>query len=243
MKIEQATAATITALWAGVEPKIERAATLEQAAQELANSVYDEFGESVVLTRVYLTVPFERLPGANQTFVRTLADSANAGSLLQQATPVLSLIGSFGQESEWRDRRNSKGHVGIPLISASFVDAIPMISRLLSELGLPVDWADHHDIEVVKRIGTGFFFVGNAAEAVDHEGRKIIAAQDFVAAHQIRSVFGTGGAYRNGQLVVAVVFCRDLIDRDIAERFLPLADLFKGRTDALVEAGKVFSNE
>ena len=225
-----------------MEPKIEQASTLEQAAQELANSVSDQFGESAVLVRVYLTVPFEALPRTNQTFFRNLAESANAGSKLQQTTPVLSLIGSFGRETEWRNRRNSKGHVGIPLISASFVDAIPMISRLLRELGLPMDWADHHDSEIMKRMGTGLFFVKNAAEAVDHEGRKIIAAQDFVSAHQVRSVFGAGGAYSNGQMVVVVVFCQDIFDRGASERFLPLIDLFKGKTEALVGSGKVFSD-
>ncbi len=242
MKIAGTTAATVTDLWAGVEAKIEHASTFEQAAQELANAIYEQFGESVVLARVYLTVPFGALPPANQTFVRNLAESANASSQLQETTPVLSLIGSFGQEAEWRDRRNSKGHVGIPLLSASFVDAIPMISRLLRELGLPVDWADHHDIEIMKKMGTGLFYVENAAEAVDHEGRKIIAVQDFVSAHQVRSVFGAGGAYPNGQMFVCVVFCRDLFDRGVSERFLPLINLFEEKTEALLGSGKVFSN-
>ena len=37
-------------------------------------------------------------------------------------------------------------------------------------------------------------------------GRKIIAAQDFVAAHGVSSVFGIGGAYSTGQMVVIVLF-------------------------------------
>ena len=155
---------------------------------------------------------------------------------------MLSLIASSGQEAQWRDRRNSKGHVGIPLISASFVHAIPMIARLLEELGLPIDWADEHDIDLVKNLGTGFFFVENAAEALDSEGRKIIAAQDFVADYQVRSVFGAAAPYANGQMVVAVTFCRDIIGRGAAEAFLPLVNLFKSKTETLVGAGRVFSS-
>ena len=45
----------------------------------------------------------------------------------------------------------SKEHMGIPLISSAFVGAIPMISRLLKELGVPLDWIDSHDSEIIKK--------------------------------------------------------------------------------------------
>ena len=63
-----------------------------------------------------------------------------------------------------------------------------------------------------------------------------------MTSHGIQTVFGTGGAYARGQLLVIVVFCRDQVARATAERFLALADLFQRQTAVLVEAGKVFED-
>ncbi len=135
---------------------------------------------------------------------------------------MLSLLGTRGQESGWNDWRKSKGHLGIPLISSAFVDAIPMISRLLRELGGPIDRVDSHDSEIIKKTvgqSTGLFFVDDAPSATDHQDRKVIAAQDFVSTYKIKSVFGTGEAYSTGQILVNVLFCRALVPRGVAERF------------------------
>ncbi len=244
MKIEQATAAAITELWTKVEPRVKQAKALEEAAQELATALHTQFRESVVLTRVYFTVPFEALPGPNKAFVQNLAESAGAASDLKAPTPVLSLIGTHGQEADWNDRRKSKGHVGIPLTSSGFVDAIPMISRLLKEMGVPLDWVDTQDAEIIKKMdrAAGLFFVENAAETTDHQGRKIIPAQDFVSGYNVKTVFGVGGGYAGGQIVVIVLFCRGLIPRATAERFVALRDAFKANTSSLVETARVFSS-
>lgn len=64
---------------------------------------------------------------------------------------MLSLPGTHGQEADWNDRHKSTGHVGIPVISSASVGTIPMISRLLKELGVPLDWIDSHDSEIIKK--------------------------------------------------------------------------------------------
>lgn len=244
MKIQEADSAKLTQLWSGVETRVEQAACAEEAAQAFASAVYGSFSDSVVLMRVFLTVPFARLPKSNQDFVRNLAQSAGGASDLKETTPVLSLLGSCGQEPDWNDRRKSKGHMGIPLISSSFVGEIPMISRLLRELGVPIDWIDSHDSGIIKKAvsdSSGLFFVDDATTAKDHEGRNIIAAQDFVSGYNVKSVFGAGEAYENGQMMVFVLFCRDTCSREVAERYALLANSFKGHTSSQVEAGKIFS--
>ena len=244
MKIDQATSQMISEILAQIEPRIHEVKTLEDAAQELVASLQKKFDESVVIARVFLTVPYGSLPPKNREFVQKLAESAGAAEDLKPATPVLSLIGTYGQETDWRDRRKSKGHVGIPLISSSFVDAIPMISRLLKELGVPMTWVDSHDSEIIAKTmdpSGGLFFVDNAAEATDHQGRKIIAAQDFVSAYSVKSVFGTGGVYAGGQIVVIVVFCRDAFTKDAAKRFLELNSWFRNQTGSIVQETKIFS--
>jgi hypothetical protein len=245
MKIDQVTSSTVADLWASVEPRMVQSLCLEEAAQALVRAVHMRFSESVVIARMFATVPYSDVPPQIASFARRLSESADVESELTPTTPVLSLIGTHGEENRWNDRRNSKGHVAIPLISSSFVGAIPMISRLLKELGVPGEWADSHDSQViVNTIGSaaGLFFVGDASEATDRAGRKIIAAQDFVSTYGVKSVFGIGGAYSSGQIIVLVAFCRDAFDRSVAERFLSLANLFMSRTAYLVEMKKVFSS-
>ena len=241
MKFEQATGATIAQLWTAVEPRVEQATSLEEAAQALANALYTRFAKSAILARVYVTVPFAALPVGTRAYVQALPGAAAA---LTGKTPVLSLVGTQGQKADWNDRRKSKQHGAVPLISAEFVDGIPMIARLLRELGVPLDWIDSQDaLRLVSTIGrtVGLFYVEDAVRAMDDQGRKIIPAVDFVFAYNVKSVFGTGGAYAGGQMLVVVVFCRDPVARVTAELFLPLVDLFKGKTGSLIAPAKVFA--
>lgn len=244
MKIDDSTSSTVLDLWNKMQLWVGQSKSLEQAAQALAMALHTRFHESVVIARVFVTVPFGDLPEPNKSFVTSLAEGADAESSLNADTLVLSLVGTHGEEPDWNHRRKSKGHAGIPLISSAFVGAIPMISRLLKELGVPMDWIDSPSTEViVKTIGSsaGLFFVDDAATARDQEGRSIIAAQDFVQKYGVKSVFGTGGAYPNGQMIAVVVFCRDTCSRKTAEQFMALTDFFKGSTAALADPQRVFA--
>ena len=244
MRPEEATSSILSEVWSQVRPQIQKSRFLEEAAQALATSLHTQFDESVVIARIFVTVPFNSLPRANKEFVRNLVEAAEAASDLKPGTPVLSLIGTHGQEEDWNDRRKSKGHVGIPLISSAFVDTIPMISRLLKELGVPLEWLDSHDAQIIVQSSGGteaLFFVDDALQAADEEGRKIISAQDFVSSYQVKSVFGTGGVYASGQIFVVVVFCRDSFARADAESFLALTQSFKNETASFSSSGSIFS--
>jgi hypothetical protein len=87
-----------------------------------------------------------------------------------------------GRQRNWNSRFDSQGHVGIPLASADFVDSIPMIARLLKELGPSIELAQDLDTAIVTQsIGSvGLFYMDDARTAEDQNGRKIIADQDFV---------------------------------------------------------------
>ena len=94
MKIAEATDEKIAGLWAKIEPQVQQAKVLEEAAQALAAAVYWELEESVVLARVFLTVPFLSLSPVHEEFVRKLAQAAGLAAELKATTPVLSLIGT-----------------------------------------------------------------------------------------------------------------------------------------------------
>lgn len=240
MRLDDLSSTTLRDLWSDVEGPIRASSVLEQGAQDFASTVQSRFEDSIVLARVYLTCGYESLPEQVSMFVRALADGAGARNQLKPTTPVLTLVGTHGVESSWNDRRSSRSHIGIPLVTASFVNEVPMMARLLRELGVPAEWADHHDFEVIKTMGTGLFFVEDAAVATDHQGRKIIPAQSFVRRYEVKSVFGAGAPYPNGQFVVLIVFTRDALARESAEQFLPLVETFRDETLGFVDDGAVF---
>ena len=157
--------------------------SLEEAAQVYMSILYEALTESITLTRLFATIPFEDLPESNKESVINLARSAGISEKLKRQTMILSLLGSRGSKPEWNDRRNSQGHVGIPLASSDFIEKIPMMSRLLKQLGAGIDWIDSEDTGIVAKTFkniSGVFHVRDARTEVDNQGRKIIAAQDFV---------------------------------------------------------------
>lgn len=228
--------------WEGnVRQTLRLASTLEGAAQRCAEMIYTEFRESVVLARFYATIPFGKLPEESRRFAASLASSRGARERLDDTTMVLTLFGSRGDEPAWNDRRASRGHLAIPLLSAAFIDEIPMVSRLLKDLGVPIDWAIKGvATDTFGRLG-GFFYVEDATSAVDHKGRKIISAQDFVRTHEVKTVFGTAGTYVLSKwLVTIIVFCRERVDRDRAKDFMPFANTVTSATSDLARQGRLF---
>jgi hypothetical protein len=205
------------------------------------------FGDSIALARLFATFPMRGLPVENRAFVEEMARSANVSDQIAEETLVLSLLGTRGDSPEWNDRRQSKGHVGIPLVSSRFVDRIPMISRLLKQLGAGLDWIDRKDTDIVSETFgslSGVFHVKDAASEVDTEGRKIIPAQDFVQASGVKSVIGIGGCYMGTSVFFAIIlFLREVVEHLVAERFMLQSNLFKTATLNLVDDGRIFLRE
>ena len=228
-----------------VAVQVTECASLEDAAQEYMSILYEALSESIILARLFATIPFEELPKQNQEFVMNLARSAGILELIRERTMVLTLLGTRGSKPEWNDRRKSQGHVGIPLASSDFMDRIPMMSRLLRQLGAGIDWIDANDTELVTRTFkniSGVFYVHDAKTEVDNKDRKIIAAEDFVENEHVKTVFGIGGCYLGSLLFfTAIIFLREHVDKDMVQRFMLQANKFKTATLSLVNEGKIFA--
>ncbi len=226
-----------------VTVRVKGCRTLEDAAQKVTDVLYEKCSDSVILVRLFATVPFGALPAANRSFVETLANRHNISKLITYETPVLSLLGTRGIKPAWNDRRQSAGHVGIPLASAAFIDRIPMMSRLAKEVGLDMDWIDRKAAIAIKTYAgvSGVFYVSDAEAAVDDQGRKIITAQDFVHDYKVKTVFGLATHYTSSATFLTLIaFCRESIEKSRVEQFLPLISHIKAGTTSLVSAKAIF---
>lgn len=219
------------------------ATSLQGAAQIFARLLYEEFEESIVLARLFVTLSLQDLPTRDQAFITALARTKEIRPLLSDKTQVLSLLGTYGAESAWNDRYQSQGHLGIPLVTANFIESIPMVSRLMTDMGINSDSFDKLEPQIlIKNLGraAGVFYVRDAQTWLDKRNRKIVSAQDFVAANNIKTVFGLGGSYLNGSFVTVIIFTRETLAQSQAEAFMLLINTFKTATMSLVMDGMLF---
>jgi len=217
--------------------------TLEGAAQKCASTLFEEFRESAALVRVFASTSFGRLPKRERDFVTRLATSRGASAEVEQRTPVICLLGTRGVRDRWNDRSRSESHLAIPLLSVSFVKTIPMVSRLMTELGTGIEWIEKQTtLIVVKSMGrmAQLLYVEDAATAETRDGFKIVTAQDFVATHRIKTVLGLAGSYPNGTFLAIAMFTKDHIPQEHAEKFMPLVNTFKTATMPTVMEGRIF---
>jgi len=243
VRIEERRDADFGSFWAPVEAALERAKSLEEAAQTFCERFYAEFAESAVLVRAFVTLPFEALPAAENAFARGLAAAGGNAPQLVPATPILTLMGSYGIDPQWRSRRESRAHLAIPLLSDESVAEIPMIARLLREIGFPSLGSGAADWQFVNRVagGDGLFFVGDARTTTDERGRPIIPSVDFIERYGVNSVFGFGGPQSGSVFLAVIVFCRQAIMRSNAVRFVPLIENLRTVTSRFLRERALFA--
>jgi hypothetical protein len=218
-----------------------RSESVEEAAQAVVDAIYDECHSSVALARVFLSMPFDRLPKGNRLFLEGLASSKRLAPFGPN-TQVLTLLGSRGDLPEWNSRHFSKGHVGIPLV-LDHVRELPMIGGLLANLGIKLRPDDPRLFvgAPAAPLFAGMFLVPDARTGRDDAGRMVIPAQDFVQRHGIRTVFGLGGLYLSvGAMLAILVFCRETIEEEVARQLVPFASNFAAITSALIMEDCVF---
>jgi hypothetical protein len=234
----------LDAFGAVFEDEIAATPTLEAAAQLFCDRFYATFVDFTVLVRVFGTFPYGTLSGADQIFAGTYLARGGEAPQLDERTPVLTLLGTRGIEEAWSSRLTSRDHRAIPLLSDEFVDDIPMIARLLGEIGFP-RFANRAAWQFVTRDTidvNGLFFVGDARTSTDERGRHIIPSTNFVERYGVKTVFGFGGPYTaEPTFLTAIVFARRALARSQATRFTPFIGDFKAATRQQVERGAIFS--
>lgn len=220
-----------------------RCASLADAGQAFTGVLYEELEESAVLFRLFGTVPFGGLGSVERAAAKKIAEKRGFVDEMDDETRVVCLLGSSGRRAAWNDRHQSMHHLAIPLTQASFIQTIPMIARLMSDMGTGLDWVEKQKSRiVVKTFGTmaRMLHVEDAASARTSDGFQLIPDQDFVRANGIKTVLGIGGAYLNRSVVTAILFTNETIARKKVEKFMPIINTFKTATMKLVNEGKYF---
>lgn len=210
----------LTQLGQKVRGLADDASTVEGVAQAVARLFYDvlrddEGGPACVLSRFYTTVAFHQLPPDLQAFA-----SEAAGTELGPDVRCLTLLGTAGDQPAWNDRKTSAGHQAIPLPSEQAVGAIPMISQLIAQLGLPVAAVVQPDANLVLELEQRTYNVFFVEDAL---GSPYIPAQDFVSSHGVRSVVGFGGLLPDGAIYCSLLFTRIPFARSTANALRNLA--------------------
>jgi hypothetical protein len=194
------------------------AGSMEQAAEGIVRYLYDRLAEasgarSCALVRLFTTLDYADL----DRDLREFGDGLMRGHRIESHTKCLTLLATAGDEPAWNSRLASTGHKTIPLPSEHVVEQIPMISKLIRQLGLDVGTILRPDPELLLELDQRSYNVFHVPRA---EGSPFIPAQaGFVVPHGIRSVLGFGGLFPTGNMFAVLMFTRVEIPRKTAEMF------------------------
>ncbi|MDP9182573.1 MAG: GAF domain-containing protein, partial [Actinomycetota bacterium] len=194
------------------------ATSMEAAAQRVVTQLRSAFVDpetgtsAFVLARVFKTEELRNLPPDLVEVGRRAAEDA------APRDRFLTLLATAGDDPQWCDRRRSRHHQLIPVVSAEAVEQAPMVSALVRELGVGIEAVVHGASESESmRVDFGVFHVERAL------GSSRVPGQDFVREHGVRSVVGFGGVLPSGHTFAVVLFSRVPVSSESARLFQTVA--------------------
>jgi len=219
--LESLTSADIQALGRELDVLQMTSRSMESAAQRVSTLLCERLithggNGACALARVFLTLIYRELPDDLKTHARRTTPEIS----YSPSTPCLTLLGTHGDQQDWRSRHLSQGHRCIPLPSVEAIERAPMIANLLRQLGCELNWVvePKADILLMRQKTFNVFFVPEA------KGSAYIPAQEtFVIPHGIHSVVGFGGVLPSGRLFITILFLKAAIREEIALNFSGLA--------------------
>lgn len=197
-------------------------ASMEETAGKVVRHFYDGLvdakGERAsALVRFYKTHPFHDLDSELQGFARALL----GGEPPSLDMKCLVLLATAGDKAEWNSRKSSRGHKAIPLPSEEAVHQAPMVSNLITQLGIPLGLVIRPEPELLLDMEQKSYNVFHVPEAL---GSPFIPAQrEFVSPCGIRSVLGFGGLLPSGEMFAVIMFFKVPIPREAANFFKALS--------------------
>ncbi|MHB8588433.1 MAG: hypothetical protein ACYDA0_06230 [Candidatus Dormibacteraceae bacterium] len=198
------------------------AQSLEDAAYKTVQYLYSTLWDpsrdrpATALVRFYRTINFADLDPSLQGY----AASAMRPSKPWPSMKCFTLLGTAGELPEWNRRQTSAAHRAIPLSSRVAIEKLPMVSRLIRDLGVSVDaLVDPPVSETTSDPGVplNVFYVQRA------EGHRSVPDQRFVREHGIQSVVAFGGSISTSDLWTIIIFTQVELRPEVAGLFRLLA--------------------
>ena len=196
---------------------------MEAAAVKIVEYLYQEMTDSesgeksFCLVRLFKTHDYGELSEELKAFVRGVLGREPSST----TTKCLTLLATAGRKPEWNDRKTSQGHRSIPLDTEEMVRAFPMISNLVSQLGLEITDVLHPDPNMIMDLDQKAYNVFHVFNAAGHEA--IVDQQNFVVPEGVKSCLGFGGMLPSGNLFVVVMFATVPIPPAVAAMFRTIA--------------------
>jgi hypothetical protein len=192
--------------------------TLADAAERTVSFFYDELVDddgrpACALVRFFKTHSYRELPHKLRDIVRANVPDAEARPELR----CLTLMATRGQEPDWNSPEKSRGHRVIPLLSVEMVEQAPMISQLITQMGLPIAAVVRPSRALLLDQSDANYNVFYVPQALGSP--HIVAQKEFVAPYRIESVLGFGGLLASGELFALIMFSRVPISSDTADQF------------------------
>jgi signal transduction histidine kinase/DNA-binding response OmpR family regulator len=196
---------------------------MEETATRLVRYVYESFGDpetgtrACPLVRFFITRPYGTLDPELQSVARTLLGNVPESP----AHKCLILLGTAGDDPEWNDRHRSQRHRVFPLPSEEIVTRLPMISQLITQMGIDVRCMLHPTPSTLLMAEQKTYNVFHIPVA--RNSPFIPAQETFVIPCDIQSVLGFGGLLPSGEFFTLILFSRTLISQETACLFKPCA--------------------
>jgi len=220
--------------------------TAEELAQAFIDIIYEYFQESLVLLRLFSSVPYSALPIQDQQLVDIKANDSGTAHLYNDGTPILTLLGTRGQKSDWNERHKSRGFRCIPLVSSEYVASLSMLSMQFKKMEFDFGLFDTWDTTIVAKGRaddySGMLYVNHAAIDKDEQGRMIVPRQEFVAENNIKTVLGFGGGYSNHPTIVTFfAFTNEILSEPMMKPFASLLETYISLSKELIGNGRILA--
>jgi hypothetical protein len=198
-----------------------------------------------ILVRLFASVRFDGLPKNDQRLVEDKARAFGETLPVPVGTPVLALLGTRGCQPEWNIRQRSQRFRCLPLLSSRYVGSLSMLCLQLDAMGFALSTLDSWEANTAAGRAdqwAGWVHIANPAADRDRQGRMAVPAQDFVAAHGVKSVIGAGAGYKHHPtLLTLFTFCAEPTDPALGGPMQGLVEAFRRATEPLVQAGAIFA--
>lgn len=221
--------------------------TVEYIAQAFVDNIFERFQDSVVLLRLFSSLPYFTLPPQDQQLVDRKAINSGTSHLYKPTTPVLTLLGTRGQRPEWNQRATSQGFRCIPLVSSGYVASLSMLSMQFKTMNFDLALLDRWDTTIAANAHAdefiGMLYVNHARIDKDEQGRMVVPHQEFVSENNIKSTLGFGTGYSDHPTIVTLfAFTNEILNKTEMAPFSSLLQDYISISGEFLKSGRIFSN-